>query len=231
MKATLQSHSLPTRIPDGESYAGTPQTPADYDIITHPDKETDMLETTETLLNGLAANDQNRWARFYRDYAPWIENTLVKRGLSHHDAEEVVHDTLVELVRIMPTYKYDKSQKGAFHSLLFKIAQNKAIDRIRKNRAESEHLAQFAAEPLIPNEEDWRRETFNMALRRVFADPSIGETSKIAFRRFVQLGEDAAKVAADLGITTNNLYQIRNRIKQRIAEEVQRIQENSPDGE
>ena len=190
-----------------------------------------MLETTETLLKGLAANDQNRWARFYRDYAPWIESTLRKRGLSPQDAEEVVHDTLVELVRIMPTYKYDKSHKGAFHSLLFKIAQNKAIDRMRKIKTESEHLTRFAAEPLLPNEEDWRRETFNMALRRVFADPSIGETSKIAFRRFVQLGEPAEKVAADLGITANNLYQIRSRLKQRLVEEVRRIQENSPDGE
>ena len=190
-----------------------------------------MLETTETLLNGLAANDQNRWARFYRDYAPWIANTLVRRGLSHQDAEEVVHDTLVELVRIMPTYKYDKTHKGAFHSLLFKIAQNKAVDRLRAIKANAAHLTAFAGEQLAPTAEDWCRETFNMALRRVFADPSIGETSKVAFRRFVQLGEPAEKVAADLGITANNLYQIRSRLKQRLAEEVRRIQENSPDGE
>ena len=190
-----------------------------------------MLETTDTLLRGLAEGSESRWARFYRDYTPWIESFLHKFGLSKADSDEVVHDTLVALAKQMSGYKYDKAKYGPFHSYILKIAQNKAIDRIRKNRAESERLAQLAAEPLIPNEEDWRRETFNMALRRVFADPSIGETSKIAFRRFVQLGEDAAKVAADLGITTNNLYQIRSRIKQRIAEEVQRIQENSPDGE
>jgi len=190
-----------------------------------------MLQTTETLLKGLASNDQNRWARFYRDYAPWIENTLVKRGLSHHDAEEVVHDTLVELVRTMPTYRYDRTHKGAFHSLLFKIAQNKAIDRMRKMRAETEHLTRFAAEPLVPSEEDWRLETFNMAIRRVFADPSIGETSKIAFRRFVQLGEPAESVASELGISVNNLYQIKSRLKKRIADEIRSIQENSPDGE
>ena len=190
-----------------------------------------MLQTTETLLKGLAANDQNRWARFYRDYAPWIESILLKRGLVHEDAEEVVHDTLVELVRIMPTYQYDKAKKGAFHSLLFKIAQNKAIDKLRKNRAEAERLAAFAAEPLAPPDEDWRRETFNMALRRVFADPNISETSKIAFRRFVQLGESAETVARELGLETNNLYQIKSRIKSRIAEEIRRLQENSPDGE
>ena len=190
-----------------------------------------MLETTETLLNGLAAGDQNRWARFYRDYAPWVENLLLKRGLSHEDAEEVVHDTLVELVKIMPTYKYDKPHKGAFHSLLFKIAQNKAIDRLRKIKAEAKRLAAFAAEPLAPSDEDWRRETFNMALRRVFADPDIGETSKIAFRRFVQLGESAATVVRELGLTANNLYQIKSRLKDRISDEVRRLQENSPDGD
>ena len=188
-----------------------------------------MLETTETLLKGLAANDQNRWARFYRDYAPWIENVLMKHGIGKHDAEEIVHDTLVALVGIMPTYKYDKANKGSFRSLLFKIAQNKAVDRQRKADAEKERLAKFAAEPLVPNEKDWRIETFNMALRRVFADPTIGETTKIAFRRFVQRGEPAETVAKELGLTVNNLYQIKNRTKMRIASEVAKIQENDPD--
>ena len=32
-----------------------------------------MLETTDTLLKGLAEGNENRWARFYHDYAPWIE--------------------------------------------------------------------------------------------------------------------------------------------------------------
>ena len=36
-----------------------------------------MLQTTETLIAGLAANDETRWVRFYRDYAPWIENALL----------------------------------------------------------------------------------------------------------------------------------------------------------
>lgn len=190
-----------------------------------------MLETTETLLNGLAASDQNRWARFYRDYAPWIENTIRSRGLPHHDAEEVVHDTLVALADIMPTYKYDKKTKGAFRSLLFKIAQNKAIDRLRKSKAEAKHIAQFAAEPLAPSEKDWRLETFNMALRRVFADPNIAETSKIAFRRHVQLSESAESVAQELGLTVNNIYQIKNRLKTRIEAEVAQIREDDPDDE
>lgn len=190
-----------------------------------------MLETTDTLLKELAEGSESRWARFYHDYAPWIEKTLTNRGISQADAEEAIQDTLVELVEIMPKYKYDKAKKGAFHSLLFKIAQNKAIDRMRKAKADADKIAKFAAEPLMPSAEDWRLEAFNIALRRVFADTSIGETSKIAFRRHVQQGENAETVAAELGITVNNLYQIKNRIKQRIADEVKAIRENSPDGD
>lgn len=187
-----------------------------------------MLETTETLLKGLVANDSNRWARFYRDYAPLIENVLLKRGLSHHDAEETVQETLMDLVKIMPTYRYDKQKRGSFHSLLFKIAQNKAIDMYRKRQAEAETIKRMEEIPLMPSAEDWRRENLNIALRRVFDDPAIGEISKIAFRRFVQLGEDADKVAADLNITVNNLYQIKKRIKDRIAAEISELQ-NGPD--
>lgn len=189
-----------------------------------------MLETTDTLLKGLAEGNENRWTRFYRDYAPLMEQTLTKRGISHADAEEAIQDTLLELVKIMPTYKYDKVRKGAFHSLLFKIAQNKAVDRMRKAKANAEKIARFAAEPVMPSKEDWRRETFNIALRRVFADPLVSEASKIAFRRHVQQGESAETVAAELGITTNNLYQIKNRLKQRIADEVRAIMRDSPDG-
>lgn len=188
-----------------------------------------MLETTDTLLKGLAEGNENRWARFYRDYAHLIEQTLTNRGIPRHIAEEAMQDTLVDLVKIMPTYKYDKTRNGAFHSLLFKIAQNKAIDRMRKAKADAGKIARFAAEPVVPSEKDWRLETFNIALRRVFADPAIGETSKIAFRRHVQLGESAETVAEELGITVNNLYQIKNRLKTKIADEVRAIMENSPD--
>ena len=38
-----------------------------------------MLTTTETLLKGLAAGNESRWARFYRDYAPYLESVVLKK--------------------------------------------------------------------------------------------------------------------------------------------------------
>ena len=190
-----------------------------------------MLTTTETLLKGLAEGNESRWARFYRDYAPFLENIITgKYHLSHADAEEIISETMIDIAKMMPTYKYDKEKKGAFHSLLAKIAQNKTIDRLRKEQRSAAALEKFAAEPIVISDEDWQRETFDIALRRVFADPTIRESSKIAFRRVVQLGEDVSTVARDLGLEPNAVYQIRNRMKERLREEVQKIQESSPDG-
>lgn len=190
-----------------------------------------MLTTTETLLKGLAEGNEGRWARFYRDYAPFLEDFVTRKfPLAHEDAEEIVSDTLIDIAKMMPTYQYDKAKKGAFHSLLLKIAQNKAIDRLRKLKRTADELEKFAAEPVTISEEDWRREIYNAALRRVMADASIQESTKIAFRRHVQLGESAAEVAADLGLEVNALYQIKNRMKDRIAAEVEGLKSEFPDG-
>lgn len=190
-----------------------------------------MLTTTETLLKGLAEGNEGRWARFYRDYAPFLEDFVSRKfPLSHEDAEEIVSDTLIDVAKMMPTYHYDKAKKGAFHSLLLKIAQNKAIDRLRKQMRTSKELEKFASEPITLSSEDWRRELFNAALRRVMADQSVQESTKIAFRRHVQLGEPAAEVAADLGLEINALYQIKNRMKERIAAEVENLKAEFPDG-
>ena len=183
-----------------------------------------MLATTDTLLKGLAQGNQCRWARFYRDYTPYITKFLFELGLSHADADEVVHDTLVALAKQMPEYKYDKAKYGPFHSYVLKIARNKAVDRMRRNAAYAEHLRRFADVLAVASGEiDWRKVSLDIALRRVFANSDIGETARIAFRRHVQLGEDARTVADDLGITVNNLYQIKRRIKEALKVEIEKL--------
>ena len=191
-----------------------------------------MITTTETLLEKLAAGDEARWARFYRDYAPFLETFLrkAKPELSPADAEEVISETMIDIAKLMPTYTYDKAKKGAFHSLLYSIAHHKACDRIRELGKESANRAKFAAEPFAISGEDWRRARYEAALRRVLADTTIQSSTKIVFRRVVQLGEPVETVAADLGLTANAIYQIRDRIKKRLTEEVKKLETEFPDG-
>ena len=130
----------------------------------------------------------------------------------------------------MPTYTYDKATKGAFHSLLAKIAQNKAIDRFKKENRHTDLVKAFASEPLTISREDWRRERYAIALRRVLSDETIQESTKIVFRRIVQLAEPVERVAADLNLTANAIYQIRDRMKKRLMDEVQKLEAEFPDG-
>ena len=190
-----------------------------------------MLTTTETLLQGLAAGDNGRWARFYRDYAPILEDFLASQipELPHADIEEVISDALIAIAKIMPTYRYDRKGKGPFHSFLYGIVKNKAVDRLRKYTRDAARLERFAAEPPVFSDDDWRRSTYDAALRRVWADPAIQGTSKLAFRRYVQLGEPAEQVAADLNLSVNALYHIRDRFKKRLKEEIAKLRGELPD--
>ena len=191
-----------------------------------------MITTTETLLEKLAAGDEARWARFYRDYAPFLEDVIRDKapGLSHSDIEEIVSDTMIDLAKLMPNYTYDKKKKGPFHSYLASIAKHKAVDQAKKLGHDTRNFAKFAAEPFAISGEDWRRARYEAALRRVLADTTIQSSTKIVFRRVVQLGEPVETVAADLGLTANAIYQIRDRMKKRLAEEVAKLETEFPDG-
>ena len=136
----------------------------------------------------------------------------------------------------MPAYCHDRARKGAFHSLVLKIAQNKAYDLIRRETRARKRDAAFADDPaagpsaaepslsLEMSEADWQRELCAMALRRVLADPTVRSSSKIAFRRYAILGEPAERVAADLGLSVNALYQIKNRLTERLSAEVRALE-------
>ena len=188
-----------------------------------------MITTTETLIEKLAAGDGARWARFYRDYAPHLEKYLNRKYPSLHDEiEDIISETMIDIAKTMPGYHYDKAKYGAFHSLLNRIAYNKAVDHLKKMTRETDALAKLAAEPPMISDDDWRRTLYGIALNRVMNDATIQDTTKLVFRRVVQLGEDTAKVAAELGIEPNAVYQIRDRMKKRLVEEVEKIQKEFP---
>ena len=47
----------------------------------------------------------------------------------------------------MPAYRHDRARKGAFHSLVLKIARNKAYDLIRRETRARKRDAAFADDP------------------------------------------------------------------------------------
>lgn len=194
-----------------------------------------MKSTSESLLADLAREaGATRWTEFVSIYGPIIRCFLQKKyALAEADVDDLLQTILVEVVKMMPTYSYSKTQRQRFHSLLYTIAQRRAIDYMRRNGTYEKVLADYAesrssSSESIPSEVDWRQTLLSAALKRVMADPTIQESTKIAFRRYVILGEDAVRVAEDLGFKPNAVYQIRNRLVGRLQEEIRRMEGLTP---
>lgn len=196
-----------------------------------------MVSTSETLLADLARGaEATRWTEFVSIYDPITRDFLRSRfGFNSADLDDLVQGVMIELLKKIPTLRYSKSQPQRFHSLLFRIASNRAIDEIRRNSARNALHAKFGEQGEVAssqgNEDAWRQTLFTIALKRVMSDPTIRESSKIAFRRVAILGESAEKVSEDLGLNPNAIYQIKNRITARLRAEVSELEELSPYGD
>jgi RNA polymerase sigma factor (sigma-70 family) len=89
--------------------------------------------TRPTLIKGLQASKEKSWDQFYDSYAPLIVNFARKRGCSSTQAEDVLQETVLAVIRVIPNFDL-QNKKGKFRSLLFKITESKVIDAYRRSK-------------------------------------------------------------------------------------------------
>ncbi len=191
--------------------------------------------TSKTLLRTLGENAQSaRWTEFTARYRPMMEVFLAARfpGLVS-DTDDIVQETLLALMRILPNYRYSPGEKGAFHNYLIGIIANKARTRLDTRRrearrdeaarSEAEARAAIAMAVASPDricadieKEEWRKAAFEIALRQLLADDAIQERTKQVFIRMAVRGEAPGDVAKAFGLSPNTVSQIRFRLTQRL---------------
>lgn len=195
--------------------------------------------TSETLLQTIGANSSStRWTEFVARYRPMMEAFLASRFPSlASEADDIVQETLVALVKALPGYRYSPGESGAFHNYLTGILRNRACSLLRdRSRDTSTDPAKPPAwdppeRPSGPDdiaaehdEEAWRKSVFEIALRQLLADESVQERTKQVFSRTAVLGEDPRDVAEAFGLSSNALAQIRFRMTQRLREIVEALE-------
>lgn len=188
--------------------------------------------TSQTLLHDIGSNASSpRWAEFVARYRPMMEDYLASRwpGLSS-EADDLLQETLLALVRVLPDYRYVPGEQGSFHNYLTGILRNKAAMAVRRRATEAARDARAAAEPPPPpppaadeetaarDEAAWRDAVFEIALRQLLADESVQERTKQVFVRTAVRGEDVAVVARDFGIERNAADQMKSRMLRRLRE-------------
>ena len=187
--------------------------------------------TSTTLLRVLGEDAQSpRWTEFAARYLPVLEGFL-REKYPGVDRDEVIQETLVALVSVLPGYRYAPDEKGHFRNYLIGIVCNKAREWLRaatRRRAvqdELSHLPQETAVPRIEEERAWRHRAYEVALQQLLADPGIQNATKQIFRRVALNGESPDAVAALFGVSRNNVDQIKNRMTQRLRELAKKLED------
>ena len=195
----------------------------------------DARMTRETLLMRVRRQyDEAAWQEFVHYYRGYVYNVSSRMGLSHHDAEEVVQQVMVQLWKKLPEFEYD-SRKGRFRSWLCTVTANmartlmqrKSRDLDRLTPGEQAELASYLHEiKATPSDEmaqqEWKAYIIAMAWDRVQGE--FGANEKAAFE-MVSQGSGVDEVSQKLGITTSSVYVYKKRVTDRLKLEVARLNE------
>jgi RNA polymerase sigma factor (sigma-70 family) len=196
----------------------------------------DSQPTRETLLHRLKnPDDRASWEEFYALYYRRVYYFALRRGMSSHEAEDVVQETFIRVTKQMPGFQYDSS-RGKFRSWLLHMAQWRVSDEFRRRgRCPSVSLASEVAShesalEQIPDSsvdqdlearinQEWQEAVLDAALQKVKSLVSAKQFQ--AYDLYVIQRWPAAKVAAALGITAAGVHLNKHRVSKLLKSEVE----------
>ena len=185
-------------------------------------------KTSTTLLKQIsAAAEHPRWVEFVAKYRPMMESFMHERfpGL---EAEDLIQETLLGVMKALPDYVEREDHKGAFHNFLTGILRHKAIDALQRagRRIGAEALAAGGGTDTAGEEEEaWRRTVYAVALGQLMDNPRLGARSKQIFLRTALRGEKPQAVAESLGVSRGVVDVTKARMTARLRELVERLKD------
>ena len=192
-----------------------------------------MEETRITLLMGFQTDSTSKqpWNEFYKIYGPVILAYGRKLGLKHDQAEDVLQETMMALMRILRDFTYDPA-KGKFRNFLLTIVHRKALAAIRRaqkkdpismapndvalesavSKASDQSMSAATPLPAEEREDIWQESLMEQAMNMLMQDPKIQKQTLDIFLDYVVNDLPPAEVAEKYDIKENAVYQIKNRL-------------------
>jgi RNA polymerase sigma factor (sigma-70 family) len=187
--------------------------------------------TSTTMLKQIAgAADHPRWAEFVAKYRPMLSSYL-QCNFPELEADELIQETLLGVMRALPDYVADGNEKGAFHNFLTGVLRHKALGVMRREerrkrleKSHAEETAKAGTAPDAAEEAAWRETVYAAALSQLLSDPSVNARHKQMFVRTALMGEKPAAVAESLLATRDAVDQAKKRLTARLREIVERLE-------
>ena len=131
-----------------------------------------------------------RWTEFFHKYTPGLRD-YATRHVPSLEADDLIQDTFLILVKRLKTYQYDPKAKGAFHNYLTGILRFLAIDRLRDKDRETASRKSLAEDPTVQSHADspfsidgWKKSAYEIVLRRFLAiDRLLDKNRETASRK------------------------------------------------
>lgn len=187
------------------------------------------METSVSLLGRLAAAPtDDDWRRLHDLYQPLLRAWMARAGVAASDADDLVQDVLLVVYREVAGF--ERRRQGAFRAWLRTILTHRVRDYFRGERYRptapggSDFLRRLdeLESPDSALSRLWDREhdehVAASLLRRVQGD--FAPPTWQAFRRHVQEGEPAARVAEALGLSLNSVLLAKSRVLKRLRQEL-----------
>lgn len=183
----------------------------------------DPNRTQSSVLRDLQRGDGERFARIY---TPLAYGMARRMNLDHADAEDVAQQVLLEIVRQIRQFEYDRA-RGSFRGFIKAIVRRRVCDLKRRRHevsADDATPAPVAAADDFDRlfDREWYKSHLSAALDIVRAE--VHARTFDAFHRSVLLEQPVEQVAAELGLSPNQVSQYKRRVFERLKEYVQQME-------
>ena len=186
-------------------------------------------KTSVSLIAALKDDPQSRrWDELYSRYEAPMRAFLAARHPTL-EPDDIIQETMLALMRRMPGYHYTPDDKGHFRNYLLGILAHKAADAIAARTRESDARKRMREDPSTraghgrTNYEKWKESAVEVAIAQLMADESVNALHRTVFRHVALMHEQPEAVAAQFGISRENVDQIKRRIISRLGEIVKKM--------
>ena len=176
-------------------------------------------ESTRSSVLRAVADTENEaaWQRLFDLYAGFVFSIARSKGLNDADADDIVQVVFTDLARNLPMFQYDRA-KGKFRAYLSGLVNWRVMDKLKVGKRDTDLKASFWEEAKAASsgddgfaEREWQAAALEEALRRI--KPDVRPEHYAAFVASAVEGQDTEAVMRLYGLSRDNLYQIRKRMR------------------
>jgi RNA polymerase sigma-70 factor (ECF subfamily) len=198
----------------------------------------ELIPTRATLIQRLKNwQDQSSWQEFFETYWHLIYGVATKRGLTKHEAQDVVQETMISVAKHMPAFKYDPAI-GSFKAWLLNMTRWRIADQLRKRQSLNAHQ-EFSNDPSLGGEigietcqvlpeldkvwdDEWEKNLLEVAVAK--AKRRIDPKHYQIFDFYVNKEWKPERIAKTFAVSVGQVYLAKHRVTEAIKQEVERIQ-------